>query len=309
MTETAGYTLVQLRYFVAVAEAGSMTAAAERLVVAQSGISHAIANLERELRLQLFLRRKAKALTLTPAGEHLLGRARALLAQADQLAEEARGGGELTGPVTLGCFVTLAPFHLPPLLESAERRHPGIELTVVEGEAAELDAALRAGRIEFALGYDLGFGPDTVLEPLASLPPYALVAADHPMAGRPQADLAELAEEPLVLLDLPHSREYFLGLVRAAGGRPRVRHRAQSYETVRSLVARGLGFALLNQLPATADTYGGGRVRALPLGPGHRTLELVIARPAGLRPCARARAVIDLLRTAAGAGPAPLTDR
>jgi DNA-binding transcriptional LysR family regulator len=125
MEATPGFTLVQLRYFVASAEAGSMTAAAERLVIAQSAVSTAVSNLEKDLQLQLFIRRRARGLTLTPAGERFLHQARDLLNQAREMAEEARGTGlHLSGPVAVGCFVTMAPLYLPPRRDRQRRGGP-----------------------------------------------------------------------------------------------------------------------------------------------------------------------------------------
>ena len=297
MSTPVGFTLVQLRYFTVAAETGSMTAAAERLVIAQSAVSSAVSNLEHALGVQLFIRHRAKGLTLTTAGVRLLREARKLLAHAQEVADETRDSGTaLTGPVALGCFITLAPFHLPALLDEFATRHPGIEVSVTEAEATELEQALRAGRIEFALSYDLGFGDDVARESLAHVPAHAIVAPDHPLAGRKAVDLAELAHEPFVLLDLPYSRDYFRSLVKATGATPVVRHRSQSYEAVRSLVARGHGFSLLNQRPATSQTYGGGEVVALPLTNDHPPLDLVLAQTTGIRQTARARALMDAVR-------------
>ncbi|MDI2125002.1 LysR family transcriptional regulator [Yinghuangia seranimata] len=295
MTEAVGFTLTQLRYFVVAAEAGSMTAAAERLLIAQSAVSTAVSNLEHELGVQLFIRRKGKGLVATPAGERLLLQARELLSHALDVAAEARGvEGGLTGPVRLGCFVTLAAFVLPELLVAAAERHPQLRIDVVEGEADELDQALRTGRIDFAVTYDLGLGPGIARETITSLPAHALVAADHPLAGRGAIDLTELAHEPFVLLDLPHSRDYFWSLVTATGITPVVRHRSQNYEAVRSLVALGHGFSVLHQRPATDDTYSGARVAALALTNEHPPLDLVLARMDGVRQTPRAIAVTHL---------------
>ncbi|WP_042395081.1 LysR family transcriptional regulator [Streptacidiphilus carbonis] len=295
MTEAVGFTLTQLRYFVVAAEAGSMTAAAEQLLIAQSAVSTAVSNLERELGVQLFIRRKGKGLVATSDGERLLLQARDLLSHALDVASEARGGeGGLSGPVRLGCFVTLAPFVLPRLLAAAAERHPRLRVDVLEGEADELDRALRTGRIDFALTYDLGLGPGITRETIAALPAHALVAADHQLAGHGSVDLAELAHEPFVLLDLPHSRDYFWSLVTATGITPVVRHRSHNYEAVRSLVALGHGFSVLHQRPATDDTYSGERVAVLTLTNAHPPLDLVLARMDGVRQTARATAVMDL---------------
>ncbi|MCX2730697.1 LysR family transcriptional regulator [Saccharopolyspora sp. NFXS83] len=296
---TPGFTLVQLRYFIAAAERGSMTAAADELRIAQSAVSSAIANLEHELRLQLFIRHRARGLTLTSAGERLLAQARDLLTRARDVEAEARGsGGTLSGPVTIGCFVTLAPYYLPALFAACDQHHPDVELNVVEAEAEHLHQALRSGGIDFALTYDLSAPTDTDLhrETIALAPAYVIVPAGHRLADRTTVDLAELAPDPMVLLDLPYSRDYFRAVVATSGTAPDVRYRSQSYETVRSLVAQGLGYSLLNQRPRTDQTYGGGEIVALELRGDRPPLEVTITAVNGVRQTARAQAVMDLLR-------------
>ncbi|MFK0294970.1 LysR substrate-binding domain-containing protein [Streptomyces sp. NPDC090442] len=299
MSSPVGFTLVQLRYFLVAAERGSMTEASTELRIAQSAVSTAVHNLERDLRVQLFIRRRGRGLTLTPAGERLRQQARELLGRAREVEREARGDGEsLSGPVAVGCFVTLAPYYLPPLFSECTRRHPGIEIDVVEGETDQLVQALTAGHIDFALTYDLGLSaePDLRDETIAHAPAYVIVAADHPLAGKDSVELAELSGEPLVLLDLPYSRDYFRSLVAATGTAPDVRYRTRSYETVRSLVARGLGYSVLNQRPATSQTYGGGEIAELQLRDGGPPLEVRIASLRSMTQTARARAVMDVLR-------------
>ncbi|MFF0224041.1 LysR family transcriptional regulator [Streptomyces sp. NPDC004629] len=298
MTSPVGFTLVQLRYFLVAAEHGSMTEASAELHIAQSAVSAAVYNLERDLQVQLFIRRRGRGLTLTPAGERLQQQARDLLARAREVEREARGNGEtICGPVAVGCFVTLVPFYLPPLFSACTRRYPGIELDVVEAETDQLVHALAAGRIDFALTYDLGLTTEPALrgETIARAPAYVIVSADHPLAGQGSVELAELSTEPLVLLDLPHSRDYFRSLVAATGTAPDVRYRTQSYETVRSLVARGLGFSVLNQRPTTGHTYGGGEIAELKLR-DVSALEVKLASVEGMTQSARSRAVMELLR-------------
>lgn len=308
MTSPVGFTLVQLRYFLVAAECGSMTAASARLHIAQSAVSSAVHNLERDLRVQLFIRRRGRGLVLTPAGERLQYQARELLARAREVEGEARGSGEtLSGPVTVGCFITLAPYYLPALFSECTERYPGIEIDVVEAETEQLLQTLRAGRIDFALTYDFGLDADQELdgETIARFPAYVIVPAGHPLADRDGVELAELAAEPLVLLDLPYSRDYFRALVADTGTAPDVRYRTQSYETVRSMVARGLGYSVLNQRPATSQTYGGGDVVELELRDARPPLELTLATVEGVTQTARARAVMDVLREIAARRGAP----
>src|SRR5258708_5694566 len=163
----ADFTLVQLRYFVGAAELGGMTAAARELMVAQSAISSAIANLEREVGVQLFLRHHAKGLSLTPAGARFLTEARDFLAHAARLAESAQDlGAALTGDLEVGCFVTLAPFVVPRLLASFAEHHPAVRVVLTEGELPGLHRALLDRRIEGARPRPYGSVPP-VMSPSA----------------------------------------------------------------------------------------------------------------------------------------------
>lgn len=292
MTDPA-FTLVQLRYFVAAAEHGSMTAAAKELLVSQSAISTAIAGLERELGVQLFLRHHARGLTPTRAGIAFLREVREFLGHAADLENVARGaGGDLVGELYVGCFATLAPFFLPGLVSAFKRAHPAIDLHVSELEHAGLKAALRSGECELSVmyGYDLEDDIERVI--VHRLRPYALVSPDHRLARRKRVRLQELVEhDPMILLDLPHTRDYFLGIVTEATGiRPQIRHSTPGFETVRSFVAHGHGFAVLNQLPADDVTYDGGAVVPLQIQDRVRDLEVVVAWMKGTRPSRRARA-------------------
>ncbi|WP_037577582.1 LysR family transcriptional regulator [Phaeacidiphilus oryzae] len=298
MGEVPPFTLVQLRYFTAAAEARSMTGAAQRLLVSQSAVSTAVAQLERELGVQLLIRHHARGLSLTPAGERFLQEARGFLGHAAELAETARGlGTTAVGVITVGCFTSVAPFLLPRLLTACAAGHPGLSLEVIEGDAARLRSALLSGECELTIGYALDGAEGLDLEILAEAPPYAIVPPDHRLAaGGGPVRLADLAGEPMVLYDLPHSRDYFRSLVAWTGAEPIVRHRTTSYETVRSLVAAGYGWSILNQRPVGDRTYDGGRVAALALRDELPALPVALARVAGTRPTRRAEAVAACAR-------------
>ncbi len=289
----AGFTLVQLRYFAAAAELGSMTGAARELMVSQSAISTAVAQLEKELGVQLLLRHHARGLTLTAAGQEFYRELRSYLVHTSELAELARTAGDaLVGELTIGCFTTLGPFELPRLLAACEREHPDIRVHVLEDEHAALKQALRDGRCELALmyGYDLDDDIDHVQVGLAA--PYVLVGKGHRLAGRKRVALKELAEDPMVLLDLPHSSDYLEHLVQSAGFRPVVRHRTAGFETVRAMVANGHGWSVLNQRPASNTTYDGAEVVPLEIKDKVQPLEIVLASMRGVRLTRRAQAFI-----------------
>ncbi|HWU33305.1 MAG TPA: LysR substrate-binding domain-containing protein, partial [Marmoricola sp.] len=251
------------------------------------------AQLEKELGVQLLLRHHARGLTLTSAGEEFYRELRNYLVHTNELVEVARAAGQaLVGELTIGCFATLGPFELPRLLAASYEDNPGIHVSVIEDEHAALKQALRAGRCELALmyGYDLDDDIDHVRVGVA--PPYVLVASDHRLAARTSVGLNELAGEPMVLLDLPHSGQYFLQLVESTGFRPRIRHRTSGFETVRALVANGQGWSVLNQRPASATTYDGAEVVALKIRDHVEPLEIVLASMKGVRLTSRAQAFI-----------------
>ena len=164
-----------------------------------------------------------------------------------------------------------------------------------------LVAGLHSGRYEMALGYDLATYPDLDVEVLCEVEPHALLSADHRLAGRPRVSLAALADEPLVLLDLPHSRDYFARLFEASGVTPVVRHRTLSAELARALVSRGGCYTILNLRPRTDISIDGLPYATValdvPLPPEESSLRLSLLRLVGGRRTRRAKAVAELCRT------------
>lgn len=283
------FTLTQLRYFAVVAEVENMTAAAERLRITQSALSTAVAQLEASLATQLFVR-LTRGLRLTPAGRQLAGDIKVVLEHADSLYESARGlAASVVGELRVGVFSPLAPFRLPAILQSFERQHPGVAVSILEADLAGLQTALREGQCDVALTYGLGLGSGFSTRILERVPPHVLVHAGHPAACRPERSVAlrELAGEPSVVLDLPHSREYYEQLYTLAGLVPNVRHRFAGYETVRSFVAKGHGYAVLNQRLHSDLTYSGGQVAVLTLTDDFPPIEVMLVRPEEVQPTRR----------------------
>ena len=297
MTVRFPITLTQLSYFAECAKTLNMTEASQELHIAQSAVSTAINQLEKALGAPLFVRQHSKGLVLTPAGTRFLHDANRVLElleeSIDSLQQEQ---GSVRGTARVGVFSTLAPFVLPPLIERLAAEHPQLELELVEGDYESTTAALRNGHVELAIAYELASAPDLEIERLAQVRPYVLVGAGHRLADRDRIALDELADEPFVLLDLPESNEYFLGILRGAGVVPAVRYRSRNVETVRSIVAAGLGFTLLNQRPADGITYSGARTRMIEIEGEAQALTVAVTTLARVGRSARALAVIDALR-------------
>jgi len=248
----------QLEYFVAAARHGGAARAAEALSVSQPSISKAIADLEELWGEPLFVRLHARGLELTAAGALRHREAHALLEQARTLA--APRVGELAGLLRVGCLSTLAPRWLPDMLARMATAWPAIEVQLVEGDTETLTRMLERGALDVALMYDLGLARGVRLAPVMQLRPYALLPWGHRLAQATSLRIADLAREPLVLINLPHSREYFLSLFRDAGVAPRIAHESASLEMVRSLVANGLGVSLLTTRPVRDQAYDGKRI-------------------------------------------------
>ena len=289
----ADFSLRQLEYFVAVADTGSMSAAAVRCHASQAGISAAIADLERRLGVQLLVRRRAKGVFLTEAGSRVLARAQATLAQAEDLQASARAEeGQLAGRLTIGCYTPLTPFLIPPLVDGFNRIHPAVSLELVEGVQEATRNALLQGQCDLGLLYAFGAETGLACSTVRRSRPYVIVAAGHPLAHRAAVSLSELADEPLVVyaepLALRNAERWFA----VAGAQPRIRHRTSSIEAVRSMVARGLGFAMLLQRWPTDISIEGLPLASVPISDPLDDVELVIAYAAGVAPTHRARAFL-----------------
>ncbi len=297
------FTLRQLQLFVAACETGTVTGAAEREHLSQSAVSAAIAALERSLGITLLIRHHAHGVVPTPAGRQLLDEARLLLRQAaelDRMVSELADG--LSGHLEVGVFLTLAPLIMPRLCLEFSEQYPGVTLRFVEADQDGLLSRLREGLIAVALTYDLQLAEDIAFERLATLPPYALCAASHPLAARDSVTLDELVREPLVLLDLPLSRDYFLSLFAAQGFEPRIGHRTSQPDVVRSLVANGFGYSLVNARPAVNQSLDGRPLATVPLAGRHRPMHLGVASLRQRREPRLARAFRDFCRQAIGPG-------
>jgi DNA-binding transcriptional LysR family regulator len=269
--------------------------------ISQSAISVGIAELERRLGVRLVLRRKAKGLTLTEAGRRLLPRARALLASSEELQEGMRDIGQrLAGRLMVGCFTTIAPLVLPRLLESFQAAHPDVWVDFAEGPLGELQSLLFEGRCELALMYDVDIRPGIDREVLYAARPHVLLPAGHRLAGRERIWLADLAGQPMVMLDLPPSMRYFSAVLAGAGVEPVIRHRTSSFEMVRSLVARGVGFSLLIQRPAAEVSYEGRPLVTRPIADDLDPLPVVLAWPSDAVPTRRAAAFAEHCRAVLG---------
>ncbi|MBV9066059.1 MAG: LysR family transcriptional regulator [Methylobacteriaceae bacterium] len=278
------YSLRQLEYFIAAGETGSITLASERIHISQPSISAAISHLEKELSVQLFVRHHAQGLSLTPVGKELLREAKSLVAQAELLyAKASDAASTVRGTLSVGCMVTLAPMIIPELSRSFTEAFPDVQVRHLEGDQEALIERLKRAQIDIAITYDLQLPDDVQFQELVDLPPHLIVGEAHPFANRSKVSLQELISEPLVLLDLPLSREYFLGLFTAEGLLPKIGTRTPYQEVVRTLVANGSGYALFNVRPRSTVALDGRPLIRVELAGKHRPMRIGLATLTSLK--------------------------
>ncbi|WP_045835754.1 LysR family transcriptional regulator [Hyphomicrobium sp. 99] len=260
------FTLKQLEYFLAAADAGSITIAAARARISQPSISAAISSLEAEFGVNLFVRNPAQGIILTVAGQRLMREVRDIINRMGGLYVVANElSSVVQGPLSIGCLVTVAPVILPSLLEPFRSAHPAVQLAFADLDQAEIIRRLRLAQIDVALTYDMQLPKDIRFTTLANLRPHVVVARDHPLAQHEEVQISELAEFSYIMLDLPLSREYFLSVFEQGGVSPNITQVTKSPEVVRSLVANGYGATIQTMLPRCEIALDGHPLVSIPL--------------------------------------------
>jgi LysR family hydrogen peroxide-inducible transcriptional activator len=287
-------TLTELKYVVAVAKERHFGRAAERCFVSQPSLSAAIKKLEDELGVQIFERGHGEIL-LTPLGERIVAQAERALEETARITAIARAGSDpLAGPLHLGVIHTVAPYLLPGLVAELRRLAPKMPLDIEENMTATLDQMLRSGQIDaaiVALPYE---APGVELIPLYEEEFKVIVPKDHAWARRKAIDVDELDGENLLLLSIGHCfRDQVLEVCREFSRPPNTGKQGNSLETIRSMVASGIGISVM---PATAlvGPHASQLVRAIDFRPPRPSRRLVLAmreqypRLAALQTVARA---------------------
>jgi flavin reductase (DIM6/NTAB) family NADH-FMN oxidoreductase RutF len=180
----------------------------------------------------------------------------------------------------IGCFHTFGPFMMPEIIAKFAQ-DDSTDLRLMDGDHRRLVEGLRTGELDVALMTDIDLPDDIDVTPLSLLPPYILLAEDHPLSAEPNLTLEKLAEQPLILLDVPPSGDYFLQLFAAQNLTPRVKYRCPSYEMVRGLVGHGLGYSILATKPASNLSYDGHALITRPLPADTRASHTVVATKKG----------------------------
>jgi len=239
-------TLNELRYIVAVAQEKNFGRAAQRCFISQPALSVAIQKLEEELKTQLFERGKSE-ITVTPVGERIVEQAHKVLEEAARIRDIAQAGrNQLAGLFRLGAIYTVAPYLLPDLVPALNALAPDMPLEIEENITEQLEAALKTGRIDAAI-IALPFQPPGIATEFLYEEPFQVVVPQrHPWAKRKTIDPSELAGEHAILLNVGHCfRDQVLESCPELNRGDAPVTRTNSLETIRNMVASGLGISVL----------------------------------------------------------------
>jgi DNA-binding transcriptional LysR family regulator len=293
--------VVRLRVLKEVAYRGSLSGAADALSYTQSAISQQIATLEAEAGMAL-LERHPRGVSLTAAGQTLLGHAEGILARLDAAdAALTAIAGLRGGRLRMASFPTAGATLMPLAIATFRSSYPDVELTLAEGEPEQIAPRLRAGELDLALLFEFAgesvLAKDVTRLELLEDPMHLALPRDHRLAAQDELGLEDLAQEPWVQTSRssPCARQVVRSC-HAAGFEPNVSFESDDYQTVQGLVAAGVGVALIPEL-ALSVVREDIVIRALSPGPPVR--QVIAAAPAGARLVPAATAMLGVLELAA----------
>ncbi|SPJ29706.1 LysR substrate-binding domain-containing protein [Falsiruegeria mediterranea] len=290
------FTLKQLRYFDAALRNGSIARAAVEMNISQSSITAAIDMIEQCVGAELFRRVPAKGIVATQVGKRVGDRVSAFLDTARVFESDLMSlTGDPTGTLRLGCYAPTAPYVLPPILSRLAQRYPGIRIELAEGDMTTMADLLHSGGVDLALTYQKDPVKGLPFDQLFEAHPWALLPNSSPLASKPSVSLHDLAELPMILLDLPLTEEYFCSLFEELGLEPNVVHSTKSSSVLRGLVASEFGYSILN-ICGPNDRDGRNGYRALPISDSFFSPALGLAYVEGLKGSAIVSAVRNITR-------------
>ncbi|MEW7009795.1 MULTISPECIES: LysR family transcriptional regulator [unclassified Lentilitoribacter] len=276
-------TLKQLRYVEAAGRTRSISAAAEDQNISESSIASAIGALEASLGFDLFSRVPSKGINPSPAGWDCLKLISKILREFDEFQTELLAiGGNLVGTVRLACFASATSGFLPAAIESFQQEYPGVTFKLVEGSMDAVIDHIDSGLADIAFSYEEVTTEAHQFNSLVSLPHYALLPSRDPLSQKRGVSLKDLSTRPMVNLELERTKTYYVNLLKDAGLKVIVAHHTRSAEMVRTLVASGIGFSILNARAGNLSHADGG-FRAVPIIDRLRDREFGLIRPSAMR--------------------------
>ncbi|MHB1104406.1 MAG: LysR substrate-binding domain-containing protein [Devosia sp.] len=258
------FTIRQLQYFIAVAEEGTVSGAAQSLSISQSAVTDAIKELETDLGVSLFERHR-RGLSITHQGHQFYRHANRILADVSDarrsFSEEAAAP---PGTLQLGVTSLVAGYVLSDLLARYRRAHPSVSVSAIEDNGDYLEHLLIGGELDVAVMVISNLRDRVALQAeIFETSPYRLwLPLGHRLGGADIINVSDIVPEPLIMLTVDETEENTGKLLSALGAKPHVAFRTRSVEAVRSLVATGAGIALLPDLVYRPWSLEGDRIES-----------------------------------------------
>lgn len=293
------FTLRQLQYFVAVAQKGSVSGAAQSLSISQSSVTEAIKELEADLGVALF-ERHSRGLNITYKGHQFLRHATAILGNVSDARRAFSVTEEKpTGSLNLGVTSLVAGYFLSDVLSRFRRAYPGVSVKAIEDNGEYLEHLLVGGEIDVAIMVVSALGDRTALQiEILEVSPYRLwLPLGHRLETAESIELADLASEPMIMLTVEEIETATAKLLGALGSRPPVAFRTRSVESVRSLVATGAGIAILPDLIYRPWSLEGDRIESRDVSGALPVIKVGIVWRRGLAPKRTAQDFITLAKS------------
>lgn len=290
------FTLRQLQYFVAVAAQGTVSGAAQNLSISQSAVTEAIKELEGDLGVDLF-DRHSRGLTITHKGHQFLRHATKILSDVSDARRTFSDDKEsLTGTLNLGVTSLVAGYVLSDLLARYRRAFPGVTVSAIEDNGDYLEHLLIGGELDVAVIVISNLRNRMALQTeILEVSPYRLwLPLGHRLASAESISVADVAEEPVIMLTIDEIEESTGKLLSAIGSRPKIAFRTRSVEAVRSLVATGAGVALLPDLVYRPWSLEGDRIESRDVSGSLPMVQVGVAWRRGSQMTQSARDFIDL---------------
>jgi len=270
-------TLKAMEYFTVALRHENIARASAELNIAPSAVGAAIDQVEAEFGLTLVTRQRARGIQANANGRAIAQKCERLLDEyRSVLSEGADLKQSLGGRLRIGYYAPVAPAFVPPILDSFLPKVCDAVLDLDECDNDQAQDGLLNGKYDVILFVAQSVRPAIEYDVLIKAPPYCLLPASHPLSKQSTVSIAQLANEPLVVLNRPVAAAYYQGFFAGSTKQLRIAAYANSHEMVRSIVSAGRGCALLNMHPQTSLSYTGAPVVARAISDDLPPLELAI---------------------------------
>ncbi len=273
------FSLKQVRYFVAAAETGQISQAAVDLNVSQSAVTAAVKQLEDMLQVRLF-ERHSNGVSLSYDGHRFLQHARNILAAVDEAVRASQSTrAEVAGRIKVGVTYTVAGYFLPPHLARFWRSFPEVRVELYEAPRSKIERGLSNGALDLGVLLTANIRDHDHLDALtlSSSRRRLWLPVEHPLLRADRLSLAEVAQEPYVMLTVDEASQTAQRYWRKTGLRPRVIFRTSSVEAVRSMVAGGMGVTILSDMVYRPWSLEGQRIETRTLSDAIPSMDVGLA--------------------------------